>query len=407
MNYDLYWVWLACGLGPAASCLDLVSYYEWNPYEIYGSTLKELFQLNVVGRRQLERLKSFPIEKAEEILSVSREKGWKILTPSSKNYPQNLITLQDLPLVLYVDGDETCLNSACSVSIVGARKASDYGRAVARALSSAMASIGFTVVSGGALGIDSEAHRGTLEENGKTVCVLGCGLGTKYLAENEVLRREIAQNGAIITEYPPFTPASKTSFPQRNRIISGLTMGTVVVEAGERSGSLITARLASEQGRDVFAVPGDLVSSSFLGTNNLIRNGAKAVFSPNDILEEYCYRFFDKINSEIRFPDDEIIRRAQKYLTTEGFCEEGKVKTKPTPKKKSEKAIPDAIKKDAPEYLTKEARAVYEILGTEAVHVDEIACKCNLNTENTLSALTELEIYGLASQISGRRYRIK
>ena len=100
MNYDLYWVWLSLGLGAGASCLDLVSYYEWNPYEIYGSTLRELFQLNVVGRRQLERLKSFPIEKAEEILSVSREKGWKILTPSSKDYPQKLITLQDVKLIV-------------------------------------------------------------------------------------------------------------------------------------------------------------------------------------------------------------------------------------------------------------------------------------------------------------------
>lgn len=406
MNYDLYWVWLACGLGPAASCLDLVSYYEWNPYEIYGSTLKELFQLNVVGRRQLERLKSFPIEKAEEILSVSRENGWKILTPSSKDYPQKLITLQDLPLALYVDGDEACLNNELSVSVVGARKASDYGRAVARALSSAMASIGFTVVSGGALGIDSEAHRGALEENGKTVCVLGCGLGTNYLMENEPLRREIAQNGAIITEYPPFIPASKISFPQRNRIISGLTLGTVVVEAGERSGSLITARLASEQGRDVFAVPGDLVSSSFLGTNNLIRNGARAVFSPNDILEEYCYRFFDKINNENRFPDDEIIRRAQKYLTTEGFCEEGKKKKSSQPKEKVNKTTPPTVKKSVPDHLTKEAKEVYAFLGTESVHVDEIALKCNLNTEKTLSALTELEIYGLVSQISGRRYKI-
>ena len=406
MNYDLYWVWLSLGLGAGASCLDLVSYYEWNPYDIFCASLRELFQLNVVGRRQLERLKNFPIEKAEEILSVSKENGWKILTPSSKDYPQKLITLQDLPLVLYVDGDETCLNNELSVSVVGARKASDYGRAVARALSSAMASIGFTVVSGGALGIDSEAHRGALEEKGKTVCVLGCGLGTKYLMENEDLRRKISQNGAVISEYPPFTPASKISFPQRNRIISGLTLGTVVVEAGERSGSLITARLASEQGRDVFAVPGDLVSSSFLGTNNLIRNGARAVFSPNDILEEYCYRFFDKINNENRFPDDEIIRRAQNYLKTDGFCNEGEEKPKPKPAKAVEKTVSAVEKKPAPDYLTDEAKKVYAVIGAEPLHVDEIAFKSNLSSGKTLSALTELEVYGLASQISGRRYKI-
>ncbi len=398
MNYDLYWVWLSCGLSAGASCLDLVSHYEWNPYEIYGTTFNELFQLNVLTKNRIEKLKSFPIEKAEEILRVSKENGWKVITPSSEYYPPNLLTLQDLPLVLFVDGDETALTSELSVSIVGARKASDYGVSVARALSSAMASVGFTIVSGGALGIDSAAHKGALDENGKTICVLGCGLGTKYLMDNEDLRQQITKNGALVTEFPPFTPASRTTFPLRNRIISGLTLGTVVVEAGERSGSLITARLASEQGRDVFAVPGDLVSSSFLGTNNLIRNGARAVFSPNDILEEYCYRFYDKLNIKERFPDDEIIRRAQGYL-------EQKQKEKTAVKAETPKPQP-VVKKKAPSYLTENALKVYEFLGAEPVHVDEIATGCNLSTDKMLSAITELEIYGLATQLSGRRYKI-
>ena len=398
MNYDLYWIWLSCGLGAGASCLDLVSYYEWNPYEIYGTTFNELFGLNVLTKNRIEKLKSFPIEKAEEILRVSKENGWKVITPSSEYYPPNLLTLQDLPLVLFVDGDETVLTSEVSVSVVGARKASDYGVSVARALSSAMASVGFTIVSGGALGVDSAAHKGALDENGKTICVLGCGLGTKYLMDNEKLRRQITQNGAVITEFPPFTPASRTTFPLRNRIISGLTLGTIVVEAGERSGSLITARLASEQGRDVFAVPGDLVSSSFLGTNNLIRNGARAVFSPNDILEEYCYRFYDKLNIKERFPDDEIIRRTQKYLE-EKQAEKTVVKEeKPQP--------PKPVKKPAPSYLTENALKVYEFIGAEPVHIDEITTGCNLSTDKILSAITELEIYGLVTQISGRRYKI-
>ncbi len=398
MNYDLYWIWLSCGLGAGASCLDLVSYYEWNPYEIYGTTFNELFGLNVLTKNRIEKLKSFPIEKAEEILRVSKENGWKVITPSSEYYPPNLLTLQDLPLVLFVDGDETVLTSEVSVSVVGARKASDYGVSVARALSSAMASVGFTIVSGGALGVDSAAHKGALDENGKTICVLGCGLGTKYLMDNEKLRRQITKNGAVITEFPPFTPASRTTFPLRNRIISGLTLGTIVVEAGERSGSLITARLASEQGRDVFAVPGDLVSSSFLGTNNLIRNGARAVFSPNDILEEYCYRFYDKLNIKERFPDDEIIRRTQKYL-------EEKQEEK-TVVKEEKLQSPKPVKKPAPSYLTENALKVYEFIGTEPVHIDEITTGCNLSTDKILSAITELEIYGLVTQISGRRYKI-
>ncbi len=403
MNYDLYWVWLSLGLGAGASCLDLVTYFEWNPYEIYGSTFNEIFSLNVLNKKRVEKLKSFPIEKAEEILRVSKENGWKIITPSSEYYPPNLLHLQDLPLVLYVQGDETMLANEMSVSVVGARMASDYGRAVARALSSAMASLGFTIVSGGALGIDSAAHQGALDENGKTICVLGCGLGTKYLMENQPLRDKIANNGAVITEFPPMTPASKTTFPLRNRIISGLTLGTVVVEAGEKSGSLITARLAAEQGRDVFAVPGDLVSSSFLGTNNLIRNGATPVFSLNDVLEEYCYRFFDKLNNETRLPDDEIMRRAQEYLLSDKVKEEVK---KEEPKEKKVKEEKVTIKKAPPSYLTPNALKVYELIGNEPIHVDEITNICNFTTEATLSALTELEIYGLITQISGRRYKI-
>lgn len=404
MNYDLYWVWLSLGLGAGASCLDLVTYFEWNPYEIYGSTFNEIFSLNVLNKTRIEKLKSFPIEKAEEILRVSKENGWKIITPSSEFYPQNLLTLQDLPLVLYVDGDETVLTNDLSVSVVGARKASDYGTAVARALSSAMASVGFTIVSGGALGIDSAAHQGALDENGKTICVLGCGLGTKYLMENQPLRDEIVKHGAVITEFPPMTPVSKTTFPLRNRIISGLTLGTVVVEAGEKSGSLITARLASEQGRDVFAVPGDLVSSSFLGTNNLIRNGAIPVFSLNDVLEEYCYRFFDKLNNETRLPDDEIMRRAQEYLVSDKVKSEAKIIE---PQKDNVKTEKVTVKKDAPKYLTPNALKVYELIENEPIHVDEITNICQFTTETTLSALTELEIYGLVTQISGRRYKIK
>ncbi len=403
MNYDLYWVWLSLGLGAGASCLDLVTYFEWNPYEIYGSTFNEIFSLNVLNKKRVEKLKSFPIEKAEEILRVSKENGWKIITPSSEYYPPNLLHLQDLPLVLYVQGDETVLTNEMSVSVVGARMASDYGKAVARALSSAMASLGFTIVSGGALGIDSAAHQGALDENGKTICVLGCGLGTKYLMENQPLRDKIVKNGAVITEFPPMTPASRTTFPLRNRIISGLTLGTVVVEAGEKSGSLITARLAAEQGRDVFAVPGDLVSSSFLGTNNLIRNGATPVFSLNDVLEEYCYRFFDKLNNETRLPDDEIMRRAQEYLLADKVKEEVK---KEEPKKVVVKEEKVTEKKPAPSYLTPNALKVYELIANEPIHVDEITNICKLSTDATLSALTELEIYGLITQISGRRYKI-
>lgn len=398
MNNDLYWIWLSAGLGPAIQCLDLLCAYEWNPYDIYCASAQEIFSLNILTRKRVEKLKSFPIEKAEEFLRISNENGWNVITPSSEYYPQRLLDLQDLPLVLYADGNLNALRNEMSISVVGARKASDYGKAVARAISSALADIDFCIVSGGALGVDSSAHLGALDSDGETVCVLGCGLGTKYLMENEELRRKIAKNGVVITEFPPFAPAGRTTFPLRNRIISGMSLGTVIVEAGEKSGSLITARLASEQGRDVFAVPGDLVSSSYLGTNNLIRNGAIPVFSPNDILEEYISDYFDRLHAEDRFPDDEIIRRAQKYLM---MPEENTQK----PEKPKKPKIPQAKKRPAPEKLSEKAATVYNIVGTEPVHVDDIKDRSGLTVNETLSALTELEIYGLVAQTSGRQYK--
>ena len=387
---------MSCGLGAGASCLDLVSYYEWNPYEIYASSFNELFRLDVITKRQLEKLKAYSLEDAQKIYDTVKKNGWKIVTPSSEYYPSRLLSLQNLPLVLYVDGDETVLNNELSISVVGARKASDYGKGVARALSSAMAEIGFTIVSGGALGIDSAAHQGALDENKTTICVLGCGLGTNYLMENESMRREIVNNGAIITEFAPYTSASRVTFPLRNRIISGISLGTIVVEAGERSGSLITARLALEQGKDVFAVPGDLVSSSFLGTNNLIRQGATPVFSPNDILDVYYAQHFDKLGNVKPFPNDEILRRTQGYLTKNSAP-----KSHATVVKK-----PVATKKSAPDYLTESAKMVYDFLDDQPKHIDEIINGCGLTTEKTLSAVTELEIYGLVQQLSGRRYKI-
>ncbi len=402
MNYDLYWIWLSCGLGAGAGCLDLISYYGWNPQVIYGTGYNDIYELDVITRHQLDKLKKFPIEEAEKILEVVRKNGWKIVTPSSEFYPKNLLTLQNPPLVLYVKGDESVLTNELSISVVGSRKASDYGRAVAHALSSTMAELDFTIVSGGALGIDSAAHEGALESNGKTVCVLGCGLGTKYLMDNEDLRDRISKTGALITEFPPFTLASRVTFPLRNRIISGMTLGTVVVEAGERSGSLITARLALEQGKDVFAVPGDLVSSSYLGTNNLIRQGATPVFSPNDVLESYFFRYFDKLGKKDRFPDDEIIRRAQRFLTKP----KKDVKIETSKPQKEEVREVTKIKKDAPSYLTTNAKIIYDFLGTEPKHIDEIINSCGLTTQNTLSVMTELEIYGLVTQMSGRRYVI-
>ena len=247
---------------------------------------------------------------------------------------------------------------------------------------------GFTVVSGGALGVDSAAHNGAINAGKPTVCVLGCGLGTDYLRENEALRFEISHNGALVTEFAPFTAASRTTFPMRNRIISGMSLGTVVIEAGERSGSLITARCAAEQGRDVFAVPGDVFASSFNGANRLIHDGAKPVFTALDIVEEYYYRYPDRLS--IENADVPLSSALQEYTAAKE-----NIITKPTVK---------AEPKPLPAGAGENAKSVYNAIDGET-DLDEIVTESGLSIQKALSAITELEMYGVIEMLPGRKYK--
>lgn len=210
--------------------------------------------------------------------------GAEIITFADPDYPRLLRHIHDPPPVLYVYG--TLQADFFPLAVVGSRNATPYGRRVTERLSGDLAELGFTVVSGMAAGIDTAAHRGTIAKGGRTVAVLGCGLDTIYPAQNKRLFHRIAERGAVITEFPFKTRPEPHHFPIRNRIISGMSLGTVIVEASQRSGSLITARLAAEQGREVFAVPGSVTSFKSMGTHYLIKQGAKLVEHANDILDE-------------------------------------------------------------------------------------------------------------------------
>lgn len=205
----------------------------------------------------------------------------------SEQYPERLTHIHAPPETLYVAG-ELLPQDAVAIAIVGARKCTDYGRHVAYELGYGLAQRGVTVVSGMALGVDAEAHKGALDAGGRTIAVLGTGVDERsiYPHTHTSLAQAIMRSGAVISEYPPGTPAYPGNFPERNRIVAGLSLGVVVVEANERSGSLITARLALEQGRDVFAVPGSIYANTSRGTHRLIQEGAKLITCANDILEE-------------------------------------------------------------------------------------------------------------------------
>lgn len=209
----------------------------------------------------------------------------QFLTWDDEQYPSLLRQVYNPPPVIYVRGD-LCPDDDWAVAVVGTRKATTYGKQMAEMLSGALARNHVTVVSGLARGIDTVAHRAALDAGGRTIAVLGCGLDHIYPAENRKLAHDIVQNGALISEYALGTPADAKNFPPRNRIISGLSLGVLVVEAGDDSGALITVDFATEQGRDVFAVPGNVLSKSSAGCNRLIRDGAKIVLSVQDVLEE-------------------------------------------------------------------------------------------------------------------------
>lgn len=214
----------------------------------------------------------------------------KIIYQAEKNYPEKLNKIYAPPAKLYLLGDESILNKP-SIAIIGCREASDYGKKVAFRFAYELAKQGIVIISGLARGIDTCGHLGTVKANGKTIAVLGSGFGNIYPAENKVLCKEILKKGgAILTEYEPDTKPNKINFPARNRIISGLSDGVLVVEAKEKSGTLITVDHALDQGKEVFIIPGNITSNNSYGTNELIKQGAKLVTKVEDILEEIkCY----------------------------------------------------------------------------------------------------------------------
>lgn len=396
-----YWLWLQCALGAGAKTDELLAYFG-DPEKMYNSGSKEWRLSGLLTPKKINALKSISPSETGGIFRECKSKGYSIITPDSELYPERFKQLNDMPLVLYALGDTSVLKDTVSIGVVGTRNASNYGIETAQRLSFSLASCGVTIVSGGALGIDSEAHAGAMLAKGRTLAFLGCGLSYDYLKENASLRRAITKYGAVVSEFSPFQSASRTTFPIRNRLISGVTLGTLVIEAGVKSGSLITANYALEQGKDVFAVPGDIVRSSFDGANHLIKNGAKPVFSAMDILSEYEYLYGDLIDfTKAGIPLSQIpyveYRKTKKTVVTE----KPPVNEKPVEEKrcKEKKSELDASFSD-------EAKKVYSVLSENPTHVDDILRQTSLKMSDVLSALTELELMGEIESIEGKKYKV-
>lgn len=387
MKNKLYWVWAQDALGISASVKtdEIISYFG-NAEALYFAGEYEWRISGIFTRGQINRLKSTGLENSERIIAECEKYKIKIITPDDSDYPSMLFKLPNLPLVLYVRGDLDCLKNRITIAIVGAREASDIGLRIARALSASLSRSGALIVSGAAKGIDSAAHNGAFDADAKTVVVLGCGFGANYLPDNEPLRREIAGNGALVTEYPPFTPALGRNFPFRNRIISGLSYGTVVIEANERSGSLRTVNHAVEQGRDIFAVPGDITSSINMGTNKLLREGAKPVFNAMDVLEEYAERFPDMLDID-------------KIETT---LKMGLQRQRPT-----ENRLQIFEKPVVLQSMSDKVKKICDAFNKEIMQADELILSTGLGAVDFMSAMTELELLGIIEPLAGKNYKIK
>ncbi len=399
INDKVYWIWLqqVMGISSSLNSDEIVAYFE-TAKSVYFAGEKEWRLSGVFTPRRFDRLmEKRDLSKAQRLYEICTRNGWNIVTPDDKDYPKMLFRLPNFPLVLYVNGSLDCLKNKITVAVVGTREPTRNSAFVARALCASITRSGAVIISGGALGIDSAAHNGALNEKGKTVAVLGCGLDVNYPVANEALRREISKNGAVITEYPPGTRAMPANFPIRNRLISGLSYGTLVIEAGEKSGSLITARYALDQGRDVFAVPGDIVSSGFTGANRLIRDGAKPVFNAMDVLEEYG----------LRYPELIDIEKIENELTVKAYADLPSKTEADNNTPKSEKSDVQFIKRSEPPMLSEAARKLYRAFETREMQADELILKTGLSVSGFACAMTELELFDLVELQAGKNYKLK
>ncbi len=360
MDSRAYWVWLQQALGPGSGKVRRILEEYLSPAQFYEAGRSDWRLLGIFTGKDLDRFSDYTLEEAADLIAGHENDGIQVITPDDVRYPDKLREIYDFPAVLYVKGNLPDFDNKLSVAVVGTRKAMRSGLDAARLISSDLAKRDVIVVSGGALGIDTAAHNGVLQVNGETVCVLGCGIGYDYLSGSASMRGDILKRGALISEYPKGTPPLKGNFPLRNRIISGLCDGTLVVEAGMSSGSLITARDAREQNRDVFAVPGTITQTSAAGTNNLIKSGAKMVTAAEDIVEEYYTRYpYLRPAKAISFSMPAVKKQAQTAMKPEE--KRAELPVAESVEKRMEKSVPATLSKEEFDRMRREKKWTFDL----------------------------------------------
>ena len=396
MSGTKYWVWLSERKGISMRIkLQLLEHFG-SPENIYYAEADDYLQVDGMTLKLAAQLMDKSTASADRILGDCERIGARILTMQDADYPVRLRNIYEPPCLLYVKGQLPMIDEEAAIAMVGTRKATPYGVETAEELAYAMAKQGALIVSGGAYGIDTAAHRGALRAGAKTVALLGCGLDVVYPAGNEWLYHDVVASGALLSEYPPGTPAVGSHFPMRNRIISGLCLATVIVEAPEgRSGALITARTALEQGRDVFAVPGPIKAPMSRGCNRLIADGAAALVADTaDILWEY----------EARYPHKLCCGRVEMPQTM--GCQTRQATAAAAPSREGPRKLPTLDVRAGHTRLTDDQVRIVKMLKDGSLQVDDLIEAVDLPTRRVLSALTVLEIEGHVAQSGGKRFSL-
>ena len=438
-NQTIYWLWIQQVLGYGSPKIkNIIPNYTFAE-DFYRAPFEQKRIVSGVHPRRYELLENTDLDRCRKIMDRCEECGIEIITMGDPAYPESLRSISAPPVILFSRGYIEAFKVKESIAVVGTRSPSKEGVVFAVKLSNELASNGVCIVSGGALGIDTQAHIGALKANGRTICVLGCGHEVGYLKHNERLRQAISTRGVVVSEYPPDYPPSKRTFPQRNRIISGLSKGVVVIEAGKKSGSLITVGAALDQGKTVYAVPGSVEKATSVGTNQLIKEGATPVTCATDILDDlfggipvsrtqknlFLYDFSEYIEmsrkhllevggSELDNKKPKTIHSNRKLSSADKKSSKKKApvekttaqKDSPSPDQKNQDEPKRTANEDPLDYLSEEAAAVLKVLRKDGeLHIDAVAEKTGLPVNKVHSAATELEMEELIETLSGRRYK--
>ena len=405
----VHWIWLSTrpGMHDRARAALLEKLQDID--KIYRGKAEDYAQVASLRPEDVTALLDKDLTEAEEILRTAAAKKLKILTWGDEAYPKRLKNIPDPPVVLYYKGKLPDFDSEAAIGVVGTRKASAYGLKIAERIGGEIARCGGLVVSGLASGIDAAAMQGAVSEKVPTVGVLGCGADRIYPSSNRAVYAGVLEDGCILSEFPPGTKPFRWNFPKRNRIISGLSCGVLVVEASEVSGALITARQAADQGRDVFVVPGNVDTASCAGSNALLRDGAIAISNGWELLSEYEALYPDKIRKVPRKQKKETPKLSMLLDLLREENEAQPEEKQPISGKTAQKDIdnPPSGAYIDPESLTPEQRCIVTQLAGGPKLLDAVIAESALPTAKALSALTLLEIQGIAERLPGKKIGLK